>query len=320
MGIFLPAYKRSITMFNRRFAILLAAGAPLLTVIPMGFAADPPADAKIERQDKKIAHDVLLRSSDVIGMNVYNPEGKKLGDIDDVVLDGNTNRISYAVLSRGGVLGLGDKLFAVPWGAFEYRHLEPKKLFLNIDENTLKNAPGFDKKNWPDMADASFRESVGKFYTTQVEARMTAAERDRLALEQGEKTGPEKKGLLWARRVSAIKGADVKNPAGEKLGDLEDLVLDVNSQKVRYAVLSYGGILGIGDKLFAVPMTALQTDPSKQEFILNTPKDQLKNAPGFNKQQWPDFADAQFQTSIDKYYGTDVDRNRDINRPAVEAR
>jgi sporulation protein YlmC with PRC-barrel domain len=314
-------------MIYRKLLILVAATSPLVGIVSTSFAADPPdvkaADVKALDQQGKKAHDVLIRSSDVIGMNVYNHQNQKLGDIDDIVLDGSTNRVSYVVLSRGGVLGIGDKLFAIPWSALEYRHLEPKKLFLNMDDNTLKNAPGFDKKTWPDMADATFRESLTTFYGNQIKERTTALGRDATITDTtvtGDKVGPEKKGLLWARRVSAIKNADVKNPAGEKLGDIEDLVLDVNNQKVRYAVLSHGGILGIGDKLFAIPMSSLQTDANKQEFVLNISKDHLKNAPGFNKQEWPNFADAQFQSNVDRYYGIDSDKNRDLNRPNVEAR
>lgn len=261
------------------------------------YNAEPQAD-KVERQNIERSA-ALVRATSLMGMKVYNHQGQKLGDIDDIVLDGNTNHVSYVVLSYGGILGVGDKLFAVPWNALEYRHLEPKKLFLDATDTMLKDAPGFDKKQWPDMAGTAFRERVDQFYAAQRRDR----DRDNADAGLTSKSGPEKKGLVWCRRVSAIKGADVKNNSGENLGDIQDLVLNAHDGQVRYAVLSFGGILGIGDKLFAIPMSSLQTDSAKKEFILNVPKEQLKKAPGFNSKDWPDFADTQFLSTIDRYYG-----------------
>jgi len=75
----------------------------------------------------------------------------------------------------------------------------------------------------------------------------------------------------------------VVNGAGEDLGDIKDIMIDVPSGRVAYAVLSFGGILGVGSKLFAVPWHALQLDPENHRFILNVDKEQLRNAPGFDK-------------------------------------
>jgi sporulation protein YlmC with PRC-barrel domain len=108
-----------------------------------------------------------------------------------------------------------------------------------------------------------------------------------------------------AFRSSQLVGMPVQNAAGEDLGKLEDLVLDLNTGRVRYAALSFGGFLGVGDKLFAVPWGALRlkTVDGDTAFVLDVPKERLESAPGFNKDQWPDFADPNWSREIDQYYG-----------------
>jgi len=251
------------------------------------------------------------RVSKCIGENIYGTDGKKLGDIKDVVLDGNTNHISYAVLSYGGVLGMGDKLFAVPWGALHHKGTDDKT-YLDITSDQLKDAPGFDKSHWPDMADATFRKNVNTFYHYEDKDWKNADRNDKVMDDRSQMTDRTQtpmhdkemsKGLFWTRRASEIMGTNVTNTANESLGEIKDLVVD-KAGRVHYAVLSFGGVMGIGDKLFAVPMNALHTKAGDQKFVLNVTKDHLKNAPGFNEKNWPDFADASFRNSVDQLYRT----------------
>jgi hypothetical protein len=99
-----------------------------------------------------------------------------------------------------------------------------------------------------------------------------------------------------------LVGVRVRNPAGEDLGKIEELMIDTGVGSIAYAVLSFGGILGIGDKLFAIPWEALTLDIEDGLFILNVDKERLKAAPGFDKSHWPDFADRQFGAEIYGYY------------------
>jgi sporulation protein YlmC with PRC-barrel domain len=103
--------------------------------------------------------------------------------------------------------------------------------------------------------------------------------------------------------ASTLSGDKVFNLAGEDLGKIEDFMLDMESGRIAYAVLSFGGVLGIGDKLFAVPPEALVLDEHKQCFVLDADKSQLKDAPGFDKDHWPDFADRTWGTQVYSYYG-----------------
>jgi len=102
--------------------------------------------------------------------------------------------------------------------------------------------------------------------------------------------------------ASTIAGDRVRNGAGEDLGKIEEIMLDVPTGRIAYAVISFGGFLGIGDKLFAVPWKALQIDTAEHEFILDVPRQTLETAPGFDKNNWPDMADPEFSGPVHEFY------------------
>lgn len=103
--------------------------------------------------------------------------------------------------------------------------------------------------------------------------------------------------------ADTLMGEDVYNSQDEELGDIKEIMLDMETGRVAYAVLSYGGMLGMGDKLFAVPWEALQLDTTNKRFILDIDKSKLENAPGFDKDDWPDMADPQFSRQLSDFYG-----------------
>ena len=102
--------------------------------------------------------------------------------------------------------------------------------------------------------------------------------------------------------ATSITGNKVTNASGEDLGKVEDLMVDTATGNVDYAVVSFGGFLGMGDKLFAVPLEAMTTDTENHEFIINVPKDRLENAPGFDKDNWPRAGDPDLSLQIREYY------------------
>lgn len=107
------------------------------------------------------------------------------------------------------------------------------------------------------------------------------------------------------RRVlaaSTLAGDSVRNVAGDDLGNISEIMIDIPSGRIAYAVLSYGGFLGMGDKLFAVPWSALRVDEDEKCFILNADRQTIENAPGFDKDNWPDMADANFGSNLNAYY------------------
>jgi sporulation protein YlmC with PRC-barrel domain len=104
--------------------------------------------------------------------------------------------------------------------------------------------------------------------------------------------------------ADTLIGNGVYNSTNDKLGDIKELMIDMASGQVAYAVLAFGGFLGMGDKLFAVPWKALTLDTKNQRFTLNITKDALKNAPGLDKDHWPSMADSTWATGVHKFYGT----------------
>ncbi len=105
-------------------------------------------------------------------------------------------------------------------------------------------------------------------------------------------------------RSSKLIGMNVRNMKGETLGTIDDFVVDVRTGKVQYAAMSVGGVFGIGDKLLAVPFSELKFDHGQDEmfFVLNLAKDKIASAPGFDKSDWPDFADPNWSQKIDEHY------------------
>ena len=107
----------------------------------------------------------------------------------------------------------------------------------------------------------------------------------------------------WERthRVSKIIGTDVVNSKGEKIGDVEDIVLDAKGN-VAYAVVSTGGFLGMGDKMHAVPWSAIRTTTGTDNFMLDVDKDRLRSAPGFDQSSWPNVNDPKWSSDNRRYF------------------
>lgn len=103
--------------------------------------------------------------------------------------------------------------------------------------------------------------------------------------------------------ATTMIGDEVVNAQGDDLGQIEELMIDTEHGQIAYAVLSFGGFLGLGDKLFAIPWQALSLDADNHQFILNVPKERLEKAPGFDKNDWPQSADRQWLSGIFDYYG-----------------
>lgn len=129
---------------------------------------------------------------------------------------------------------------------------------------------------------------------------MNYQEQDTFGMYKSRSSGGPGPGLMGA---NTLDGNDVFNRQDEDLGDIKEIMLDMSNGRVAYAVLSHGGFLGMGDKLFAVPWSALTLDTVNKRFVLDVSKDRLENAPGFDKDQWPDMADTAWTKQIHDYYG-----------------
>lgn len=105
----------------------------------------------------------LMGADTLIGDHVHNLKNEHLGEIKEIMLDMRSGKIAYAVMSSGGVLSIGEKLFAVPWDALKL-DTEHKRFTLDVDLDRIKNAPGFDTGNWPDMASPEWKNQIHTYY------------------------------------------------------------------------------------------------------------------------------------------------------------
>lgn len=111
------------------------------------------------------------------------------------------------------------------------------------------------------------------------------------------------KNIISARQLMNNSVTNMKN---ESIGRIEEIMIDSVSGNVAYAVLSFGGFLGFGDKYFAIPWERL-TVYADDVFRLDISKEVLEESPGFDKNDWPDFADARFLDSLQEYYASSTD-------------
>lgn len=127
--------------------------------------------------------------------------------------------------------------------------------------------------------------------------------------------------------AATLDGNTVYSSDNVNVGDIKDIMLDVSSGRIAYAVLSSGGFLGIGGKLLAVPWNALTLDTDRKAFILSIPAEIVKAVPGFDKDHWPSFVDMEWGTLLHKHYQTEPYWNEPfregervtINQPATKA-
>jgi len=107
----------------------------------------------------------IVNTDDVVGVEVRNLQNEDLGKIEAIMLDKIKGEVAYVVLSFGGFLGMGDKLFAMPWSIFSYD--EANSCFvIAVDKEKLQNSPGFDKDHWPDMSNTTWRTTINNYYGT----------------------------------------------------------------------------------------------------------------------------------------------------------
>ena len=150
-------------MRNRSF-LGLSALAAFGLLVSMVTAADKP----LEQTAKD---DQVLKSSTIVGMKVMNSKNETVGKIEDLAVDPRSGEIRYAALGVGGFLGIGEKMFPVPWEKLTLKHEgKDSYFFFDVDKERLKDAPGFSKTDWP-FADPKFANSIDQFYSVRRVAR-----------------------------------------------------------------------------------------------------------------------------------------------------
>ena len=260
-------------------ALGLAAFSVQAQTSPSGTPSTAPSSPPSGSRQPQPAMARDARVSQLIGKEVRNPQGEKFGEINDLIIDVNNEVIHYAILSFGGVMGLGDKLFAYPLSVFRHA-LDRDELVLDVDKERLRRAPGFERNRWPDWSTPEYGAAVERHFGQS--ARITPRPNAHLL------------------RASQLLGKNVDDNNGKNAGEIADIVVSMSSGRVRYVVLDFDRSWNMKDRLIPLPPRALRFPADrKANLVLLLPREQLDIKQGFEKRQWPDVNDPTYRRQLD---------------------
>jgi sporulation protein YlmC with PRC-barrel domain len=224
----------------------------------------------------------VMRARRLIDMAVQNQERKHLGEIEDVVIDTADGRIAYVAMDAG-LLG---PILAVPWEALDVAQ-DKSTVTLNVAKETLQKAPTFRRENWPETVDPDWLAGVYNYYGYLPYPGLT------------EITVQHKR----VTRVTTLLGLNVRNRQRENLGEIEDFMIDTRAGHIAYVLLGTGGILGVGERVRAVPRTAMRVEPIERVVVLGIDKEKLHKAPPLEAGAWEETASRKWLAGVYAYYG-----------------
>jgi len=303
----------------------------------------------------------VLRASELLDFDVQNADGEDLGDIEDAMISLDQGCLDYMLLSFGGILGLGENQYLIPWHAVSIQP-DLQRVLLNLDPEALNEAPVFDANNLPDMTAEDWDVDLLTYWETvdifEQEAEGEAGATTGAMTDTATMTGTEgmtgtgattgATGAAGAMgqpcvngaagttagtttgattgasetttdtaasgegqinvqtphiiRLSELMGYGVQNSEGEDLGAIEDIMVDWRGEQLAYAILSFGGFLGMGEKWFVIPLDQLTLDPVEQRLVFDVEPERLENAPGFDADQLPDTSDPNWDQDVRDYW------------------
>jgi sporulation protein YlmC with PRC-barrel domain len=258
----------------------------------------------------------MLRKADgLIRAEVRNARGEELGRVEDILLNTVANRASYAVLSFSGIARTAmpvapsggpavipgaqptatEKYFAVPWLSLTCKSGDEKVLLLDMDKDRIQHAPSFPKDHWPDLASADSCRPIDSFYG--IEARMEKERQEFATPEYNQQALRFHGDHFWARKITELTGLEVKNAENQKLGDIRHIMVDMRTGDLAYAILSYGGILSLGEKMVPLPWNALDLKPDERVARVDVSRESIDSL-AFSDSKFPDLADRELARRI----------------------
>lgn len=241
------------------------------------------------------------KADDIIGKDVTNrATNEKIGEIKDLAVDPDSGRVIFTVVEFDSKMGHGNRWYAMPLASTT---LTPDAKSVQVDYSTaqMNEANGFDSKNWPNITDEQWASRVHTNFSQTPYWKYPEGRHSTMKVSHTD--GSSSMAPRRWQKMSDMIGKEVKNQQNENLGTIKDVALDPDSGRILYGVLSFGGFLGLGDKYFAIPWSALQLAPDAKHVVLAIEKDRLKNAEGFDKNTWPNMADERWATNVYNFYG-----------------
>ncbi len=230
--------------------------------------------ARSAASTEAVAQPRAMRASKLIGADVENAKGENLGEIKDLVVDAQNERVRYAVLSHGGVMGIGDKLFAYPVSMLQARSGDADEFVLDVNKEKLEQAPGFDKNKWPDWGDNAYTSRIDQYYGAS-----------------GRVDGQRDPKMVLA---SDLIGKNLDDRAGKDAGEIDDLIVDASTGRVQYAVVDFDDswTQQAEDQLVAIPLSSIAVSGEKNDkLVIDVPRERIDMSLAFSKDRWPDFND-----------------------------
>jgi sporulation protein YlmC with PRC-barrel domain len=243
------------------------------------------------------------RATKLLGLEIQDSAGRKFAKIKDLAVDLQNGRIAEVIVLTGGWPGVEEKYVALPPGRFSHDE-GGKMLHLNLNREQVKAAPAFDRAMWAGRMD-----SVGIRGVYQHYEMVPYFARDELTVENAPLATPKAAPDIvlprigYIGRASKVMGMPVRNLQDERLGKVENLIVDVPSGRVIEVIVATGGFMGIGDELSAVPPQSLRLEPGQNRLRLDTTREELDRAPHFKSGEWPNLADARHVSAVYHAYG-----------------
>jgi osmotically-inducible protein OsmY/sporulation protein YlmC with PRC-barrel domain len=277
-------------------------------------SSDNP-DAVVVAERVEVTLEAVEKARDVIGADVDGADGADAGKIQDLAVDLETGRILLVILSHGGVAGVGADHFGMPTSEFSPGP-DGKTFRIRQTAEALKKAPKFDLTKWPAETDSARLTEMYRYYAADYRAPKPLK---KTALPPaGESTKPAEANvasyIATVERASKLVGATVRNLADEKIGTLDELLLNMREGRVVTAVVSSGGFLGIGDEKSVVPPMALQWDADDEVVRLDATREQLTAAPRVGERDWPK-QDRDYVSKLYRSFGFEDD---DLDEPDAD--
>jgi sporulation protein YlmC with PRC-barrel domain/osmotically-inducible protein OsmY len=259
-----------------------------------------PPQRILDLADSKPVLAGAATASDLIGMRVENPQGDKLGEVQEIAVDLESGRMIQMILTTGGFLGIGAEKSAVPPASLV---LDGERQFLQLDagKEKLEAAPPFDNSKW---SEAFTHERLAASYEHFGESSSLDFV-DGADQPESRFTIPESR-LEGVQHASKIVGMKVTNLQDEVLGDISEIMFDSAAGRILALVVDSGQYIGIEGGLSAIPATEFRFSTDRESLVIDTSKEALAAAPHFKSDRWPDFTNADTVESIFVAYSVEA--------------
>lgn len=273
-------------MVRRKMIIRVMCGFFALMLSSIGMAAQQVSEAA---QRSRSDLDEIRKVSSLLDTDVMNRMNENIAGIEDLVL-APEGTIHYAVLSHGGIAGVGAKYFAVPWDLFDVKHVNGKwAVNLDMSKDALGKAPMFQDSSYKDLMKPEWVAKVHEYFHPRAgrETRIPAA-------------------LPMVLRATKINDAKLKNNQNQDVGELVELLLDRN-YRAAYAIVGRGGVLGIGESYIPIPWSKLRMTYNRENTavtaVIDATKQKLEQAPLVKEDTYATMLAPGFAGQVDRYFG-----------------